>query len=145
MLTTFKYDSVLIKKVITGDESWVYGYDIETKIPSSQWKRPEDKRQKKALQVWWNVKILITVFFDATRLYGQYYLEVMRQLRKVISQKHKELWKNQLTHRCLCMINPPWPYSPDLAQWSNWSNMKVLLTVVRSIRNITFEVMRRLR
>ena len=29
-----------LKKVITGDESWVYGYDPETKQQSSQWKRP---------------------------------------------------------------------------------------------------------
>ena len=30
-----------LKKVITGDESWVYGYDPETKQQSSQWKRPD--------------------------------------------------------------------------------------------------------
>ena len=27
----------ILKKVITGDESWVYGYDPETKQQSSQW------------------------------------------------------------------------------------------------------------
>ena len=58
-LTTFKDHSDLLKKVITGDESWAYGYDIETKAQSSQWKRP-----KKALQVRLNVKVLLTVFFD---------------------------------------------------------------------------------
>ena len=31
MLTPFHDDPELLKKVITGDESWVYGYDIETK------------------------------------------------------------------------------------------------------------------
>ena len=31
-------DLDLLKKVITGDESWVYGYDIETKDQYSQWK-----------------------------------------------------------------------------------------------------------
>ena len=36
MLTTFNGDSDLLKKVISGDESWVYGYDIETKAQSSQ-------------------------------------------------------------------------------------------------------------
>ena len=38
MLTTFNPD--LLKKVITGDESWMYGYDIETKAQSSKWKCP---------------------------------------------------------------------------------------------------------
>ena len=28
----------MLTNVITGDESWVYGYDIETKAQSSQWK-----------------------------------------------------------------------------------------------------------
>ena len=40
ILTTFK-------KAITGDESWVYGYDIEIKDLSSQWKRPEVPRPEK--------------------------------------------------------------------------------------------------
>ena len=31
ILTTFNDVSDLLKKVITGDASWVYGYDIETK------------------------------------------------------------------------------------------------------------------
>ena len=31
MLTTFNDDPDLLKKVITGDESLVFGYDIETK------------------------------------------------------------------------------------------------------------------
>jgi len=26
-----------LKKIITGDETWVYGYDVETKMPSLQW------------------------------------------------------------------------------------------------------------
>jgi histone-lysine N-methyltransferase SETMAR len=33
-------DTYFISTIITGDESWVYGYDPETKQQSSQWKRP---------------------------------------------------------------------------------------------------------
>ena len=36
MLTTFNDDTDLLKKVITGGESWVYGYDIESKSQPSQ-------------------------------------------------------------------------------------------------------------
>ena len=32
MLTTFNDDSDLLKLIITGDESWINGYDIETKV-----------------------------------------------------------------------------------------------------------------
>ena len=31
MLDDVADDSLLLKRVITGDETWVYGYDIETK------------------------------------------------------------------------------------------------------------------
>ena len=36
MLTRFNDDSDLLKKVITGDKSYLYGYDIETKSQSPQ-------------------------------------------------------------------------------------------------------------
>ena len=35
-----------LKNVITGDEKWVYGYDVETKVPSSQWMGKSSPRQK---------------------------------------------------------------------------------------------------
>jgi hypothetical protein len=38
----------LLKNVITGDETWVYGYDSETKQQSSHWKSPASLRPKKA-------------------------------------------------------------------------------------------------
>ena len=44
MLTKFNDDPDLLKKLITGDESWVYGYDIEIKAQSSQWKHPEEPK-----------------------------------------------------------------------------------------------------
>ena len=34
VLTTFNDDPDLLKKIITGDESWLYGYGIETKDQS---------------------------------------------------------------------------------------------------------------
>ena len=40
----------LLQKVITDEESWMNGYDIETKAPSSQWKRPEEPSSKKHIK-----------------------------------------------------------------------------------------------
>ena len=37
-----------LKNVITGDETWVYGYDVETKMQSSQWMGKVSPRPKKA-------------------------------------------------------------------------------------------------
>ena len=50
IFSTFNYNPDLLKKVITGDESWMYGCDIETKAQSFQWKRPGEPRPKKARQ-----------------------------------------------------------------------------------------------
>ena len=44
-------DPTFLSRLITGDETWVYGYDPETKQQSSQWKRPSSPRPRKARQV----------------------------------------------------------------------------------------------
>jgi hypothetical protein len=48
-----------ISAIITGDESWVYGYDPETKQQSPQWKTPNSPRPKKAGQVRNNVNSML--------------------------------------------------------------------------------------
>ena len=57
MLPTFNDDSDLLKKVITGGESWVYDYGIDTKTQSSQRKRPEEPRLIKGRQVHWFLRL----------------------------------------------------------------------------------------
>ena len=57
-------DENVLKKVITGDESWVYGYDPETKQQSSQWKRPDEPRPKKARRSRSHVKSMLIIFFE---------------------------------------------------------------------------------
>jgi len=58
------YDPSFKSRVITGDESWVYGYNPETKQQSSQWKSPGSRRQKKARQSRSTTKSMLIVFFD---------------------------------------------------------------------------------
>ena len=53
----------ILKNVITGDETWVYGYDVETKMQSSQCMGKSSPRPKKARQSRSNVKVMLTVFF----------------------------------------------------------------------------------
>ncbi|UYV77389.1 hypothetical protein LAZ67_15000823 [Cordylochernes scorpioides] len=107
MLDSVRDDLNLLQRVITGDEAWVYGYDVETKAQSSQWKLPHEPRPKKARQVRSNVKVLLTVFFDCRGVVHheflpqcrtvnkEYYLQVMRNLREVIRQKRPDWWKNK--------------------------------------------------
>ena len=48
LLNSVHNDPNLLQRVLTGDESWIYGYDVETKAQSSQWKLPQEPRPKKA-------------------------------------------------------------------------------------------------
>ena len=57
-------DPNFLSNVITGDETWVYTYDQETKTQSSQWKSPRSPRPKKAGQVRSNIKSMLICFFD---------------------------------------------------------------------------------
>jgi len=58
-------DVQFLKNIVTGDESWVYGYNPETKQQSSQWKCPTSPRPKKGLQLRSKTKVMLLAFFDS--------------------------------------------------------------------------------
>lgn len=104
MLEAVQNDPNFLNTVITGDETWVYGYDPETKAQSSQWKHPTSPRQKEARQVRSQVKVMLTVFFDyrgvvhheyaphGATITKEHYLEVLRRLRDAVRRKRPDLW-----------------------------------------------------
>jgi len=53
-----------LSNVIMGDETWVYAYDPENKIQSSQWKSQGSHQLKKTRQVRSNIKSMLICFFD---------------------------------------------------------------------------------
>ena len=77
------------KNTVTGDESWVYRYDPETKQQSSQWKGPTSPRPKKGRQVRSKTKVMLLVFFfysesivheyapDGQTINKEFYLELL--------------------------------------------------------------------
>ena len=99
-------DKEFLSKIITGDETWVYGYDVETKVQSSQWTSKTSPRPKKARQVRSKINVLLTVFLDASGVVHHeyfpegstvnqtYYIEVVKRLRDAIRQKKPELWRS---------------------------------------------------
>ncbi|UYV80443.1 K02A2.6-like [Cordylochernes scorpioides] len=106
MLDSVRDDPNLLQRVITGDEAWYYGYDVETKAQSSQWKLPHEPRPKKARQVRSNMKVLLTVFFDCV----------------VIFDKSIELKQINSTLSRMEGIKPPAefvPYSNE-KKWETW-------------------------
>ena len=97
-------DPNFISNVIIGDETWVYGYDPETKQQSLQWKLPNSQQLKKACQVHSNVKSMLIIFFDiqgivhkefvrpGQTINGKFYCEVLKWLREGIRHKRPEKW-----------------------------------------------------
>jgi len=89
-------DPSFMSGVITGDESWVYGYDPQTKQQSSQWKSPGSPRLKKARQSCSVTKSMLIMFFDIRGIVhhefvpegqtvnAEFYCDVLRRLREDI-------------------------------------------------------------
>ena len=99
-------DENVLKKVISGDGSWVYGYDPETKQQSSQWKHPDEPRPKKARQSRTHVKSMMIIFFDCEggvhyefaprgqTINKEYYVEVLKRLRDAVRRKRPRFWSS---------------------------------------------------
>jgi len=51
-----------LKKITTGDETWVYGYDVETKMQSSQWMEKGSLPPKKARMSRSKIKVMLLCF-----------------------------------------------------------------------------------
>jgi hypothetical protein len=68
LLQRAENDATFLPSIMTGNESWVYGYEPETKQMSSQWKTLSSPWQKKARQVRSNVKTMLIALFDAEGL-----------------------------------------------------------------------------
>ncbi|UYV78206.1 hypothetical protein LAZ67_16000480 [Cordylochernes scorpioides] len=63
MVEMTRTDPQWMQKIITGDETWVYQYDSETKRQSSQWIERGEPKPKKARFTKSNVKTLLVTFF----------------------------------------------------------------------------------
>ena len=64
MLEKIRDDPNILYQVITGDETWVFQYDPETKRQSMQWKTAGSPRPKKARMSKSKIKVMLIAFFD---------------------------------------------------------------------------------
>jgi len=91
--------------IITGVETWVYGYDPETRQQSSQWKSPNSPRPKKSESSSQKCQVHVDRFPDIQGIVrkefvprGQtvnckFYCEVLKRLREGIRRKRPEKWE----------------------------------------------------
>ena len=64
LLGRLEIEKIFLDILITGDESWVFDYDPETKRQSEEW-HTKSFRPKKARMSRYRVKTMIIVFFDS--------------------------------------------------------------------------------
>ena len=131
--------------LVTGDETWLHHWDPDTKKESMQWKHPGSPPPKKFRTQPSASKVMATVFWDSkgiilidnkpvgTSITGEYYANVIKQLRVAIKEKrrgklaagvlllhdnapvHKSRVAQAVFRECkFKQLNHP-PYSPDLA------------------------------
>lgn len=105
MLKRVNFDPTFIKRIVTGDERWVYEFDMQTSQQALEWRLPTEPKPKKPRQSRSKVKVMLTVFFDYRGVVHseflpedqtvnkEYYLSVMRRLREQIRRKRPDLWK----------------------------------------------------
>lgn len=144
MLDRLVADPNFLDKTVTGDESWVYEYDPETKRQSEEWHTAASPKPKKARMSRSRVKSMLIVFFDGKGLIhkefvpsgqtvtGVFYAGVLRRLRDRINRVRPEIKQDWILHhdnapphtarvttetleKMPVTLLPQPPYSPDLA------------------------------
>ena len=95
----------LLNSVITGDETWVFEYNPETKTQSFEWKSYGSPRPVKARKSKLKVKVILIVFLDIQGIthfkflpQGQamtqtVYKEILRHLVRSVCHNRQSLWK----------------------------------------------------
>ena len=127
-------------RLVTGDETWLHHWDPNTKKESMQWKRPGPPPPKKFRTQPSASKVMATVFWDSkgiilidykpagTSVTGEYYANVIKQLRVAIKGKRRgklaagvlllhdnaPVHKSRVAQAAIRECSHP-PYSPDLA------------------------------
>ncbi len=147
LLRRHELDPKFFSKVVTMDEAWIYQYDPETKVQSTQWLQKNEECPHKFLRARATGKLMLVSFFDSR---GLLYYEIvqnrtvnkhvfcnivnrMRLAFKRRRPKVKQLWlhmdnvpthKAVMTQEILRRSNiktvPHPPYSPDLAPSDFW-------------------------
>ncbi|XP_050043947.3 histone-lysine N-methyltransferase SETMAR-like [Dermacentor andersoni] len=114
MLDSTDSDPDFMNTIITGDESWVYGYDPETKSQSSQWKHSTSPRSKKARLVRSNVKVMLTAFLDSRGVVHHEYAPQGQTITKEFNYMMRTATAGQITAHVLSFSHLIFPRGTDI-------------------------------
>jgi len=103
LLGRLEIEPIFLHKVVTGDESWVFDYDPETKRQSEEWHTKSSLRPKKAGMSRSMVKTMTIAFFDSRGIVhkefvntGQtvnhgFYKDALERLRKPVQRVRRDI------------------------------------------------------
>ncbi|UYV80655.1 hypothetical protein LAZ67_19001267 [Cordylochernes scorpioides] len=106
MLEMTRTDPEWKDKIITGDETWVYDYDPETKRQYAEWIGQGEPRPKKSRILKSRNTVLLVAFLDnkgivpyeylpaGQTVIKEMYLDILRHLREAIRKEMPEKWHN---------------------------------------------------
>ena len=102
ILEQLETEPKLLKRVVTGDKSWIFEYD-----PLTKWKSALSPRPKKARVFKTKTKVMLIAFFDVQGIVhaeflpqGQtinqhVYKNILRRLMRSVREKRRELWETK--------------------------------------------------
>jgi len=102
LVRAHRRDPNFIKNIVTGDETWCFQYDPETKRQSAEWKLPEEARPQKSRLEKSKVKTMLVCFYDykgivhkeflphGQTINGDVYLAILKRLMLRIQRVRPE-------------------------------------------------------
>jgi len=82
-----------LHRIVTGDESWVYHYEPESKRQSLQWKHPSSPVNKKFKTQASAGKVMLTIFWDVN---GPILVHFQEKGQPVTSARYSDMLVNEL-------------------------------------------------
>ncbi|XP_014487170.1 PREDICTED: putative uncharacterized protein FLJ37770 isoform X2 [Dinoponera quadriceps] len=122
LLECLEADPDLLDRVITGDETWIFEYDPETKRQSAEWHTSASLRRKKVHMSKSRVRSMLIVFFDK-KVLERLRIRVRRVRREIadtwmLHHDNTPSYTSLIVREALTKHNivtlPQPPYSPDM-------------------------------
>ncbi len=96
-----------MERIVSGDETWLYCFDPQSKQRSLQWHPKGAERPLKALRLCSSSKkVMLTLFFDCEgpilmhflpkgeTITSEVYCDILAELREAIRLKHPSMWRH---------------------------------------------------
>lgn len=106
-LKSYEKNPSFLEKIVTGDETWVFAYEPETKRQSMEWRGKSSPAKKIARMSKSKIKCMLITFFDLRGLIhyefvpkGQtvnqhFYKDVLTRLFEKLRNKRPEMWQSR--------------------------------------------------